>query len=476
MSIDLNRTISWTEAVKAAKPGDAADLAMLVDLQGNILKGHGRKRTANIFFRVADAASAKKFLKAIGAEMTSALDQLLKTQVFKAAGVDGGIFLAAFLSAEGYGALGLLEKLPKDPAFALGMGKRRGELLDPAKEAWDDGLNVAVHGMLLVGADDPKDPAIANGAARDAALAAMLARIAEPGSGLSVARVEKGDALFNKEDGNGIEQFGYVDGRSQPLMLEEDLAQEPASHWNPRINLAQVLVKDPGGQLDVSCGSYFVFRKLEQRVKAFKTAEAAMADKLGMKDPDDERAGASVVGRFENGTPVTTFHASVAMGSDKTVVNDFNYEADAAGLKCPFAAHIRKTNPRRPETQRHLMARRGIPFGIRADDPNDGEFDNKPEGGVGLLFMSYQSNLIDQFEFTQRRWANDPSFDFNGPQPVGIDPVIGQGADKDSFQRYPVKWQIGPLSEPQKFAGFVEMRGGEYFFAPSLSFFKLLAP
>jgi len=46
-----------------------------------------------------------------------------------------------------------------------------------------------------------------------------------------------------------------------------------------------------------------------------------------------------------------------------------------------------------------------------------------PTGGVGLLFMAFNSSLT-QFVFTQKSWANDLAFP---PANVGIDPIIGQG-------------------------------------------------
>lgn len=473
MAPNLNRTLSWKAALGAGTPQDTQDLAMLVDMQGNILKGHGRKHTANIFLRFSNADAGKKFLSSIGRDVPSALDQLMGTHLHKAIGADGGLFLAALLSAAGYEALGLQAKMPSDDPFSKGMGARQELLADPAKSTWDKGFDRDVHCMVLLGVDDPKGWAGKAGATRDSALVDIRTRIGSF-AGVSIAAVEVGDALFNKDDGNGIEHFGYVDGRSQPLMLDEDLASESATKWDPRIPLSQVLLQDPGGALDVSCGSYFVFRKLEQDVAGFKSAESSLAATLKMVEPDDERAGASVVGRFENGTPVVVSKVEIPLGGDKTVSNDFNYDNDPSGLRCPFAGHIRKSNPREFGTKDHLMARRGIPFGLRTDDPNDGRIDNKPSGGVGLLFMAYQSDLANQFEFTQNAWVDNPNFNSAGAQPVGIDPVIGQGAKADMKQRYPSTWGALPLSEPQAFGGFVKMRGGEYFFAPSLSFFKHL--
>ena len=51
---------------------------LLVNLQGNILKGHGRHHTSNLFiaFNPGKKPEAKKFIAQVGADVTSALDQL----------------------------------------------------------------------------------------------------------------------------------------------------------------------------------------------------------------------------------------------------------------------------------------------------------------------------------------------------------------------------------------------------------------
>ena len=109
--------------------------------------------------------------------------------------------------------------------------------------------------------------------------------------------------------------------------------------------------------------------------------------------------------------------------------NDFDYTGDAAASRCPFHAHIRKTNPRgsggfepEPAERLHIMARRGIPY---EDVPRplhpDGllkaeslaEFLAKvapdlPAGGLGLLFMAYNAKIDDQFAFTQSDLGQQP--------------------------------------------------------------------
>lgn len=481
MALQLKQTLSWTKSLSAATPNAAAELGMLNDLQGNILKGHGRHHTSNLFIGFASGkkAAAGKFVASVGADVTSALDQLTQTQVYKASGVGGVTFVAMMMSAKGYDSLGQQAAKPSGAAFNAGMKAR--SLNDPVPAYWDTHFSKDVHAMILIGA--------ATSAERDTERNAMVARIAATGGAVVLLNPgfgEDGDALFNS-DGNGIEHFGYVDGRSQPLALQEDLEKEDKenggiNHWNPAIFLSQLLVRCPGGRLSVSHGSYFVFRKLDQNVRGFKQRERDLAKALetrhGLPPKSiNERAGASVVGRYENGTPIISFEKeqSPIKKGDGGVPNNFNYVADSSGLKCPFAGHIRKSNPRgdTSDSKDHQMGRRGVTYGLRAQgEPNDGEIDNKPTGDVGLLFMAYQSSLENQFEFTQNFWVNNPNFRIGG---TGIDPVIGQPAGP-SGQKWPVLYGK-TLSDGQPaddFSGFVKMRGGEYFFAPSISYLKSL--
>ena len=471
MAFNLDRTISLQGADDADDPADAETLAMLSELQGNILKGHGRDATVNLFlsFEGLDPSSVRAFVTLMGGQVTTALDQLVAAREFRKSGADGGTFRTFVLSAKGYEALGLAASTPPDPAFRAGMKARKVELADPDATAWEGHLSGAVGAMLLLADDDASRLAAAEAQAEEA--------IAD--AGVVLLGTERGLAHRNA-DGQGIEHFGYVDGRSQPLVLDDDIQKEKNAggidKWDPTIPLRQALVADPNGKLDVSLGSYFVFRKLEQNVKGFKTLELALAKHLKLGGDDEERAGASVVGRFENGTAVqvSATELSLVGTGPLAVPNNFNYAEDPQGLKCPYAGHIRKTNPREAGTQRHLMLRRGITYGERQDGPNDGRIGNKPERGVGLLFMAYQSDLVDQFEFTQKLWANNAGFHFSSPvQPVGIDPVIGQAAPGAALdgQLYPDKWGDS-LGTRFPFSGFVSMRGGEYFFAPSISFLK----
>lgn len=311
--------------------------------------------------------------------------------------------------------------------------------------------------------------------------------VLRPLTSVVVTGTQEGKHLRNAQ-GEGLEHFGYVDGRSQPLFLTQDVEEERLKgdgihHWDPAFPLAQVIVPDAAApDPAIHFGSYFIVRKLEQDVRKFKTLEKVLAMDLDLAD--EERAGAMIVGRFEDGAPATLQSAE---GAHSPVMNDFTYAGDAEASKCPFAGHIRKTNPRgsggfgqTPAQERsHLMARRGQTYGERDDDPNDGRLDNKPRKDVGLLFMAFNSDIAHQFEFTQAAWANQSGFPQvpSGSPTPGIDLIIGQtpGGAARPHLTCPATWgdptsMKTVLATPQT----VTMKGGAYFFMPSLAFLASL--
>ena len=475
MDIDINRPLAWKNA-------NHDEQRMLRALQGNILKSHGRTSTINIFFKIDGAK--KQQMRATLREIanyhaTSAYQQLLETDRYHEGGKSGSPFVSLFLSASGYSTLGIpTSQTPKDDSFRGGMKAAAHDLGDSEVATWDEAFRGVVDGMVLVGSENDTALRIK----RDA-IAKLLAE-----GGATILKEQAGKALFN-EDNNGIEHFGYVDGRSQPLLLAEDVAKEARdagiAAWDPQGNLNAALVADPGSSDGVSFGSYFVFRKLDQNVRAFKRKEQELATALGFEGEVRELAGAFAVGRFEDGTPVTLSNEA----KKKNPPNDFNYKGDD-GERCPFHAHIRKVNPRGSVSlnseKPHLMVRRGIPYEDqpRLVHPSDvpgsetlREFDETvgpllPEGDVGLLFMAYNADIKNQFEFVQKAWANSNSFPPGGTPPM-LDPVIGQGPGVQ--QNWPKQWDNStPKPVPFSFQGFVKMRGGEYFFAPSLNFLKTL--
>lgn len=471
MPVNLDSSISWSSAA-------SDDLIMLQNLQPNIVKPHVRDFLTILFLKFEHPAGARAFVADLSAMMKSALAHLQEIANFKLTKIAGTPYIGFGLSKPGYKALGLPVS-PSDPAFLNGMHANAG-LNDPDIGDWEPHFQDpdSLHAVVLVG-DMLKDR-------RDAALARVTAAITAA-AGVVVLATQEGLGQHNT-NGEGLEHFGYVDGRSQPLFLTEDIDAEESStdgiaNWKPGCPLSQVIVSDQGAPDPAThFGSYFVFRKLEQNVRLFKSNEKHLADRLALAD--DERAGAMLVGRFEDGTPVAMQFAD---GVESPVPNNFNYDSDKAGAKCPFSGHIRKTNPRgsgsfgQTESQErsHIMARRGQTYGVRSDDLNDGRVDNKPEKDVGLLFMAFNSDLQHQFEFTQISWANNPGFPQvpAGSSPPGIDPVIGQTPNDGPRGDIgcPVNWGApASVTVVASVPRAVTMKGGQYFFMPSLAFLASL--
>ncbi len=441
----------------------------LSNLQGNILKGHGRDNTVNIFMKFDPAKKplVKTWLKTFASKkLTSCKEQLRQRELFKRNSTPGGLFSALYITAKGYDFLGLPTAPFADPSFKTGM--KSGTLADPPVAEWEGGFQQEIHLMLLLAHDDLIE------------LGEQSRDIFEELKDLTVSMdVEYGSAIRNA-NGDGLEHFGYVDGISQPLFLKDEIDSHKAANlalrFDPAAELDLVLVDDPHTTAEDAFGSYFVFRKLEQNVRGFKTAEEEVADALGLQNEDRERAGAMIVGRFEDGTPVTLSETDHMIASG--IMNNFDYKEKIGaingddGSRCPFHAHIRKSNPRRSNADKeHIMARRGITYGHRnVNTTVEQTFVQMPKTGVGLLFMSFQKSIVNQFEFIQKTWVNSPSFPASN---TGMDPIIGQGLP-NSNGKYAKKWNDKTTLAAVPFNKFVILKGGEYFFAPSIPFFKSL--
>ncbi|MEU7001679.1 hypothetical protein [Nonomuraea sp. NPDC046570] len=456
MSVDLtnDRPLDWDSAAL-----DADTKEMLNNLQPNILRAHVRDHLCVLFVRFNDIPEGRRFLRTVAVTwMKSTRRHLEEVREFARSGRRGAPYVGIGLSKAGYRDLGhSVEQVRRfgDAAFRDGMKRRAAALGDPAVAAWEPCYQRELHAVVLIG-DARREPVEA---LREEILDTL------PDSA-RVLGEERGQGMRNPA-GDGIEHFGYVDGRSQPLFLADEVAREPREHWNPAFPLGSVLVADPlAPDPRRHYGSYFVYRKLEQDVRTFKEIEQELADDLGLTGRDRERAGAMLVGRFKDGTPLT---AKGAPGGGP-VSNDFTFGGDD-GTKCPFAGHIRKTNPR-SSGREVLMARRGQTYGDRADLPwDDAPPHIRPSGGVGLLFMAFNSSVTGQFEFTQISWANQPDFEIPA---TGHDPVIGQGR-RDLKVTYPKLWNKPEMSLPRRqVPETVTMKGGEYFFMPSLAYLRAL--
>ncbi|HEY2736489.1 MAG TPA: Dyp-type peroxidase, partial [Polyangiales bacterium] len=239
-----------------------------------------------------------------------------------------------------------------------------------------------------------------------------------------------------------------------------------------------------GGLPFMKNGSFMAFRRLAQSVPEFDQFVETTADALGM---DSALLGARLIGRWKSGAPleIAPLQDDVNLASDPLENNDFEFDGDPKGRRCPFAAHIRKAYPRNDitalgqtrdeseaDTQTHRVLRRGIPFGSEVGDapvtvPSGSIPSTDP--GRGLMFVCYQTSIEQQFQFIQKHWFNDPTFAPSGDNP-GFDPILGQFPDQRPFQgavpSYPTGDRGAQIALSQN---FVVPTGGGYFFMPSLS-------
>jgi len=183
----------------------------------------------------------------------------------------------------------------------------------------------------------------------------------------------------------------------------------------------------------------------------------------GFNGMDDVHLASQLIGRWPSGAPVnrTPEKDNPALGANSLANNHFQYDsdteplklagappdpyaqakADPAGATCPWAAHIRKVNTRdsasdmggRESTYNRRLLRVGVPFGKALEDRYGSPDADLEKGNRGLLFLSIQASIEQQFEFLMSRWVNDPS---RPKMPGGHDMIIGQNAPaEDGIRR-----------------------------------------
>ena len=480
------------------------------DIQGDILTELPKRRERLLFFRITDPPVFREFLRGLAVtSMDECLAQRALIAQRKAAGVQTDVptpGLNVALTFPGMQELGVegLDDAPGLDAFREGMAGRTDRLADPPAHTWrilrpdrrPDGV------FLLTGASEAE---IAD------TISLRLAPV--PGNGWALLHEEAG--RVRPAPVRGHEHFGWADGVSQPGVRGRVAAAVPLTptlgpdedQGQPGQDLlwpGEFLFGYPGqdaaaGDLTVqgpvaeppvpfmAHGAYLVFRRLAQLVPEFRAQMKASAASIGPDaDPaDPELLGAQLVGRWKSGAPLVNapLEDDPHLAEGTPLVNDFEFGGDREGLVCPWAAHVRKAYPRddvrhdtapspagvasaEAFTQTHRMMRRGIAFGPELSDREAKAGQSDPQLSRGLLFACYVTSLEQQFEFVQQSWADAPDF----PQPgAGADGIIAQpgGVPAPFLGAAPVSKD--PARKPLlSFSRFVEMQGGEYFFAPSI--------
>lgn len=560
--IDLNQIIEIVTPFDEVKDYEP----LLAEIQGNILKSHGRNHAVYLFLKFKkdeqdeeqankDIEKTKQWIGSFSHKyVTSALEQAKQGKRYRqnqevpAKDVPAQVFASFFLTRAGYMHLGYTyDQLPNEDAFRQGMKdpNMQSELGDDVNQlikdkdgkevpVWDAGFkDHEIHALVLLAADkavgsrtdelkklEQQQPTLLH--VVPVLLQEKLEVLKKELGYIADVIHEEYGYVLRDENQEEIEHFGFRDGVSQPLFLKRDIDKErtPSNfdQWDPRAPLSLVLFKDPLGDTEKeSYGSFLVFRKLEQNVGGWNRDVVRLARKLKILDevthPIEERephqgetllewrqrlqltdeqsrniqlAEGYTMGRIHDGQP--TVHSDDPKlprpNPETHLSNNFNYAEDSQGSKCPFFAHIRKVNPRGDtgtasivatpvaleEEKMHRIVRRGISYGTLPTQA--------PEGGGGLLFACFQASLASQFNFMQKAWAKEQNF---VKRDVGTDVVIGvekrdaDGRAPGENYKFPNEWESQETTEAE-FRHWVTMKGGEFFFAPSMSFLKALAP
>jgi Dyp-type peroxidase family len=439
------------------------------DIQGDILRAYGNRyaRTSYLLIGIPDVARGRRWLGGVVGRVTT--DEPWN-------GAPPASTLNIALTDAGLAALGVPEATRQtfSDEFRQGMAGRAGVLGDTgvsSRDNWADGLGTgAAHVLVTVNAldDDALERAVAD---LEGTLAAQ---------GLSV--VHRVDAALLP----GVrEHFGYKDGFAQPSI--EGVNEERAAGggvptegggWRPlalgefllghedeesRVDPRRRLPSAPADLLGRN-GTYMVWRRLRQHVDRFRD----MLDAAARLAPGGrEEVAARIVGRWRDGSPLMDFPDGQPPEFDATApgANDFRYEADPGGRRCPLGAHIRRSNPRDALgfdgklTFRHRMIRRGMPYGPPlADDAREDDGHER-----GLVFVCFVASISRQFESVQRQWlADGNAFHLGGDSDflLGGTGMVVQG-DPPFFLA------------PQ--APFVTTRGGEYLFVPGITALAAIA-
>jgi len=312
-------------------------------------------------------------------------------------------------------------------------------------------------------------------------------------------------------DLHGKEPFGFTDGISEPELdweFRRPFVADQLTYTNtialgecllgfkneygkytdrPLVEAGELPVaEDDTNKRDLGRnGTYLVMRHLEQDVRGFwQFLDRAVGSVASERD----KLAETMVGRTLDGDPLVPAKSK----------NEFTFDEDENGLRCPFGAHVRRANPRtadypagvRPgldkllnqlalqprkfrddlvaSTRFHRILRRGREYGpgLSREDALLPAPPGDPERG--LHFICLNGNISRQFEFVQNAWLMNSKF--NGmsgesdPLLGNREPIVG-GAPTDAFG---IPRETGLCSKVSGLPQFVKVHGGAYFFLPGL--------
>jgi Dyp-type peroxidase family len=435
------------------------------DIQATVLRPRPSPyRGEYVVLRIDDAVQGCEMLRRIIPHVAPADEWWLPT-------LPGWLGIA--FSYEGLKALGVpqasLDSFPIE--FRQGMAARAAILHDFGDNApanWEYPFGTTdMHVALAIYANDEQN------------LTTVLERARQSHSDLPhisvVYRMQFGELP------GGRNPFGFRDGLHNPH-VEGSIAEgtDALGHvaYEAPIKAGEFIIGYPDESGDIATGpvpdelrhngTFLAFRKFHMNVAAFRKHLRSVAS----SPEEEELIAAKMVGRWRSGAPLVLAPDGddPELGADPNRNNDFGYQDDMKGLRCPFSAHIRRVNPRDAlkddivAVNLHHFLRRGTNYGPPLPEGAI-EDDGAERGGVFLLIGAH---LRQQFEFVQSQWVTDGNFISHGSEQ---DPLIvnNEGDGVFTIPQKPVRRRLHGLPR------FVTVRGGEYCFMPGLRGLRWLA-
>ena len=485
------------------------------DVQGLVRFGYGRMKEASyVHLHVKDVAAARSWLRTANITSAAAMDPPPSTAMQVA-------FTAAGLEALG---VSTSVRAGFSPEFLAGMteesrSRRLGDVGSNAPSQWEWGYSTSVPHLMVMFFAEP------------GRLAAFRQSSTENAWNEAFEELR----WLETADLDGVEPFGFADGISQPQIdweQQRDVTSAQIDYSNV-VTLGEFLLgyrneynkytdrrlidadsasagllaaEDAPEKKDVGRnGTYLVMRQLRQDVRGFWQFACRHANGNA---GEAEKLAAAFVGRTRKGSPLVRPQEQPIPGvgpdPDEVCRNQFTFAKDPTGARCPFGAHVRRANPRntdypgRPTGLARLITMLGFgPKGFRDDLMSSVRFHrilrrgreygpellpadaltptppNDPERG--LHFICLNANISRQFEFLQNAWMINTKFSgLTGES----DPLLG---NREAIPGCPVASDFtrpedgGVRRRVLGLPQFVTVRGGAYFFLPSLRSLRYFA-
>jgi Dyp-type peroxidase family len=485
------------------------------DVQGLVRFGYKLMKEASyVLLRVKDVGAARSWLRT--APVTSGI----------AVSPPPSTAMQVAFTAAGLKALGVLDPVLAgfSSEFLAGMteesrSRRLGDVESNAPSHWDWGNSANLPHLVVMFFAEP----------------GRLEAFIKSSTGKSWDEAFELLRCLDTSDLGSMEPFGFADGISQPQIdwaQERDLAQSQISYSNV-VALGEFLLgyrneynkytdrplidndtasagllpaEDAPGKKDLGRnGTYLVLRHLRQDVRGFWQF---IRSQVGGNAAEMDKLAAAFVGRTRAGDPLAPIQQqpipAIGTQPDQIHQNQFTFDQDPTGRRCPFGAHVRRANPRNSDypghptglaqliatlglgpkdfrddlmssVRFHRILRRGREYGpglspseaLASAPPNDPE--------RGLRFICLNANISRQFEFLQNAWLMNTKFSAltgeSDPLLGNRQPIPGCPATDDFMRQEDdgLRRRISGL--PQ----FVTVRGGAYFFLPSLRALRYFA-